>query len=220
MTHDQLVEAAARWLYNTKRCSVVVTELSGGEEADAIGWHGGYSTLVECKVSLGDLRRDKDKPSRRHEELGMGLTRYLLVPLDLRDKVVDKDLLPEGWGLLWGGLSPRGIPRAYVYRMAAWKSDCTNPRRYPTAALREMQILTSVIRRIAGEKKPVSGVNVRCYVDGLYPGVARATLGTALETPTDVPRCPTCGLKANEGHLPDCPEISNAEGVQDANHAR
>jgi hypothetical protein len=210
MRHDQLVEAAARWLYSTKSCSVVITELSGGEEADAIGWRGGYSILVECKVSLSDLRRDKHKPSRRYPELGMGLERYLLVPLELRDKVVEKDLLPEGWGLLWGNLSPRGIPRAYIYRMFDWKRDYSNPHRYPTGAMREMKMLTSVIRRIAGEKKPVSGVSVRCYQDGLYPSVSRATLGVALETPTDVPRCPACGLKANEGHLPDCPEISNA----------
>ena len=60
ITHDDLVESAARWL--RKENYIVITEMSDGvsEKPDAIGWRAGSeTTLIECKVSRSDFLSDK-----------------------------------------------------------------------------------------------------------------------------------------------------------------
>ena len=97
MTHAQLVERAARWLKNTRRCGVVLTEFHSWsqETPDAIGWTGGChnSILVECKTSRSDFYADKKKPGRRglRARAGMGRERYYMAPAGiLTPELVEK----------------------------------------------------------------------------------------------------------------------------------
>ncbi len=164
MDHEHLVRRAARWLASTKRCSVVVTEMAGGgEEPDAIGWHLAHSTLVECKATRSDFDADKWKVGRRRvEALGKGNERYYLVPPNLLDYALAN--APEKWGVLVAYKNRVEIKRRSAY--------------FESAKANEMAMLISVIRRIAREKQPLSGVNVACYtIEGSER--PRATLGIA-----------------------------------------
>lgn len=100
MTHAELVERAARWLTKTQRCPVVVTEIVTlsvtGESPDAIGWHHGFSHLVECKASRSDFLADRKKPFRVDPAQGMGDYRWYMT----RPGLLSPDELPDGWGLL------------------------------------------------------------------------------------------------------------------------
>jgi hypothetical protein len=104
MTHDELVQRAARWLKNTQRCGVVLTEFVSysPETPDAIGWKNGglWSYLVECKTSLGDFYADAKKPGRSLRRLaGLGRERYYMTPKGLLDVERVRRNRP-GWGLL------------------------------------------------------------------------------------------------------------------------
>ena len=60
--HTQLVKRTAAWLRGYH--SVVITEMAAmdsSEEADAIGFRGGTTTLVECKTSRADFQADQKK---------------------------------------------------------------------------------------------------------------------------------------------------------------
>ena len=75
MTHAQLVHRAVAWL-RSYRCGVILSEQAclSGEMPDAIGWKRAcHSVLVECKVARADFLRDRDKPFRRRQELGLGV---------------------------------------------------------------------------------------------------------------------------------------------------
>lgn len=109
MTHDDLVRRAVSWLkrpaskqigefkwWRKGGCGVVVPELVSyaTENPDAIGWNnGGYSYLIECKVSVSDFRADANKGHRAH---GAGAQRLFLC----EPGVIPLDELPSGWGLL------------------------------------------------------------------------------------------------------------------------
>ena len=97
MTHDDLVKLARKWLIRARRCDVVLTEKHApyGESPDAIGWSGRTSILIECKTTLADFRRDKDKWFRSSAP-GLGQQRFYMAPRG----VIPVDELPEGWGLL------------------------------------------------------------------------------------------------------------------------
>ncbi len=102
MTHRDLVEAAYRWVLNTTSCGVAFKELRTAncavEEPDVIGLGGGgFSVLVECKVSRSDFFADRKKPPRQFPEMGMGTRRFYCTPADL----VAPAELPEGWGLVY-----------------------------------------------------------------------------------------------------------------------
>jgi hypothetical protein len=156
LTHSQLVEAAKRWLWKT--CAVVITEIAHGEseQPDAIGWHGTFCTLIECKVSLEDFRRDGLKPFRRYPENGLGRHRYYCAPKGL----LRPSMLPEGWGLLEFDGKRTRVVKAPVLR------EESNRRS-------EISILLSALRR-TGAFAP-SGVSVKCYT---IQTLCRATLGT------------------------------------------
>jgi len=99
MTHADLIIRAAHWLRKTRRCRVVLTEISSqaNEFPDAIGWSGGgATTLVECKVSRDDFRADLKKIFRQCPDRGMGNRRFYMVPPGL----IYPGCLPEGWGLI------------------------------------------------------------------------------------------------------------------------
>lgn len=159
--HSDLVRAAASWL-ESRRCSVVITEMASaaGEIADAIGFHSGYSTLIECKTSRSDFLVDSQKPFRR-EGRGMGNERFFLCPQDLL-RVED---LPPGWGLL--EMKPNGRVRMKV------ESEHHKPEKE-----REVALLISAIRRI-GKAAP-EGVSVKCYT--IVTGNT-ATIGILPEQP-------------------------------------
>ena len=95
MTHDELIQRSERWLRNTMRCRPVLSEAyTANERADAIGWCGGISHLVECKVSIGDFYADRRKTPRFGK--GLGHFRWFLTPPGL---LRGRTLLPL-WGLL------------------------------------------------------------------------------------------------------------------------
>jgi len=101
LTHKELVQRAAKWLTNTRKCPLVVTEFATSgiiETPDALGWKNARHTiLIECKTSRADFARDGDKVFRRIWELGLGQTRYYLTPPNL----ITVEDLPPGWGLLY-----------------------------------------------------------------------------------------------------------------------
>lgn len=117
-THAELVDVARRWLYGTRKCSVVATERNcrrADEAPDAIGWRpDGESILVECKTSVADYLRDRKKAHRAGP--GMGRERWYLTPWGLLAGYTAPEVWPTGWGLLGirEGLPgrPCGGPRA------------------------------------------------------------------------------------------------------------
>lgn len=151
ITHAQLVERAARWLANTRQCPIVITEMGTSFEIpDAIGWNtGGGSTLIECKTSKSDFKADQWKPGRRNPaHFGMCNHRYYLVPPDLIDYVIAN--LPEQWGALV----------AYKTRVEIRvRGDFI----HTVNKSREISVLISALRRLAGEKEPIAGMNVKYY---------------------------------------------------------
>lgn len=100
MTHDELVERAARWL-KSKGCSLVFQEMVTlqSETPDAIGWRdsGATSYLVECKASRSDFHADKNKSFRRGDVPALGRYRYYLCPPGM----IRPEDLPPRWGLLY-----------------------------------------------------------------------------------------------------------------------
>lgn len=112
MTHDELVERAVRWLkkpaskwFGTKQwsrtgCGVVVPELVtySGEIPDAIGWvASGYSYAIECKTSLADFNRDREKPRHRTGSPHAGAECFYMCERG----VIAPERIPDGWGLLY-----------------------------------------------------------------------------------------------------------------------
>lgn len=101
LTHKELVKIANRWLRNTAKCSVVISEMvSQTEIPDAIGWRNCRSRLIECKATREDFLSDRSKRCRRvisgHFAFGMGNYRYYMTP----EGLVGSRELPSGWGLL------------------------------------------------------------------------------------------------------------------------
>jgi hypothetical protein len=97
--HDEMCQVALKWLHGTAGCIVAVTEITSAstyEIPDAIGWRGGKSLLIECKVSRSDFLADKYKPHRRADAKCMGDYRYYMAPKGM----LSADEIPEGWGLL------------------------------------------------------------------------------------------------------------------------
>ena len=162
MTHDQLIHRAMRWLLR-QRCAVVITEMASGitETPDAIGFHPGYSVVIECKTSRVDFLSDKHKFYRRSLEDGMGDQRYYLAPKE----IIKPSELPEKWGLLYP--SGRGVGITQYADFIKKKNWCG-----------EITLLISAIRRIDGASP--KGANVRYYQFG-YDKKPRATLGVAKE---------------------------------------
>jgi hypothetical protein len=159
LSHANLVELSAVWL--RKKHPVVVTEVAccGGEEADAIGFNGILSTIIECKALRSDFLSDNKKLWRQRAEIGLGNYRYYCCPRGL----ISIHELPENWGLLEvvGG-------QVFTAHKAKMFSDKAS----------EAPILISVIRRI-GKNHPV-GVSIRCYT---HTTKNRATV--SIETDND-----------------------------------
>lgn len=140
ITHDDLVEVARKWL--CRKSGVVITEMAGlSEIPDAIGWHGGHSTVIECKLSVNDFRAERQKGYRMWG--GIGQQRYYLIPKGL---LVGEVL--GSYGLLeWDGKK-------------IYETSKPNPRS-DYNYLGEMQLLVSALRRI-GRTSP-KGVSIKYY---------------------------------------------------------
>lgn len=114
MTHDELVIMARKWLIRGRQCTAVLTETQAksGEIPDAIGWRGQFSILIECKTSLADFRRDRDKWFRS-SGYGIGQQRFFMAPAG----VIPASELPEGWGLLEvsGNVVRTAVEHALLY---------------------------------------------------------------------------------------------------------
>jgi hypothetical protein len=142
MTHDELVARAERWLRNTMKCGVVLTEFHSWarEIPDAFGLAtgNGYclnSYLVECKVSIDDFYSDSKKPGRKRGR-GIGRFRYYMTPPGLLDIERVKRNRPR-WGLL--ECKPRTV-------RIVLKAESFSPY---TTAWKESPICYSYMRRIA-----------------------------------------------------------------------
>ena len=150
MTHDELVQRAARWLANSRRCAVVLVEPAGvcqgeepngagrgalGESPDAIGflYSGGRSVVVEVKAGRDDFLGDKHKAHRKLDRNGgrpgLGWERWYLT---LKGVILPSDELHG-----WGHLEVRG---SRVYRVA-------KPVVRPGLPPRELGVLVSVLNR-------------------------------------------------------------------------
>jgi len=147
-THKKLVRRMATWLKNTKRMTVVMSELAtrNSETPDVIGWiSGAASTLIECKVSRADFLADKKKLFRRYEERGMGDKRYIAAPKGL----LRAEEMPDGWGLLEVDHYVREskIPEL---KEASKRNECV----MLMSALRRLEISTAVyvVHEIKDEK--------------------------------------------------------------------
>ncbi|MEN6379237.1 MAG: hypothetical protein ABFD15_06635 [Methanofastidiosum sp.] len=142
MTHKELVFYASKWL--KRKCPVVILGLATtGETPDAIGWHGKFSILIECKSSLRDFMSDKKKWFRRREEDGLGQNRYFLTP----EKLISIDRLPEGWGLM------EVINNKVTITKESKLFQCNIKQ--------EVGILLSTLRRIKGVMP--EGSSIKCY---------------------------------------------------------
>lgn len=136
MTHDDLVVRARRWLKNSKRLAFVVSEVvsGAGEIPDAIGWRAtGFSILVECKVSVVDFQRNKQKCHERTGR-GMGYERWFMTPPGMLDG-------RHGQLGEWGLVEVRGKTCRTIVK--------PTPRTLELKSLRrEAQLMISIHRRI------------------------------------------------------------------------
>lgn len=154
-THEHLVTKAAEWL-RKKGHTVVTTELvSQRETPDALGWKGGVSTLIECKITRSDFLSDRKKWFRRWPEDGIGQYRYYLCP----ENMVNVNELLPGWGLL--EINKKRI----TISKNSQRFDAFNQNA-------ESCILISLLRRI-GQLSP-KGISIQCYT---YETGRTATLG-------------------------------------------
>ena len=143
MTHTELTLRAEKWLCDTVGCGVVFRELVActlsGESPDALGFRHSTSVLVECKASMSDFYKDKQKRFRRIPETGMGRTRYFMCPPNL----IKPEQLPEKWGLLW--VYPKKVlklvgPESAKFPGIDWNHDiCFRS---------EMAMMYSAVRRL------------------------------------------------------------------------
>lgn len=144
MTHQELVKIAERWLLGTKKCSFAFTELvclATSEIPDAIGFQGGESFLVECKVSRADFLSDAKKLFRRNPWMGMGVFRYYLCPAG----IIQPTDLPEKWGLIW--VNEKGKPRQIVGPKGnVWSTQ--QDFRHERNMQAEMGLMASALRRL------------------------------------------------------------------------
>ncbi|MCP3961358.1 MAG: hypothetical protein GY719_26215 [bacterium] len=136
MTHDELVERAARWLRNTRKCAAVFTEPIAWkvrEVPDAIGFDAsGRSIVVECKTVRSDFHGDQQKVSRRSARNGgpaLGDERWYLAGPGV---IAASDSL-HGWGLL-------ELKGDRCYRRSA-------PTHEPSDGVAERALLVALARR-------------------------------------------------------------------------
>lgn len=101
--HHHLVQLAARWLREDRRCRVLLLEpckrmgeVMTGQRPDVIAWATAFdSHVVECKVSVSDFVADRKKV--HYNEPSLGRFRWFLMP----EYLIEPHEVPGGYGLLW-----------------------------------------------------------------------------------------------------------------------
>ncbi len=133
ITHAELVEIGARWLFN-RGFKVVLKELStmSLEIPDCLGFNSGHSFLLEAKASRSDFLADKKKWFRGRDERGVGMHRAYICPKDL----IRPEELPLNWGLIY--VNEKRKPREIV------KPGIFKERHL----INEQVMLVSVVRRM------------------------------------------------------------------------
>lgn len=103
ITHDELVRKGIKWLKSQSgkkwSCSLIFSELKAGvdEKPDILAFGSHRSTIIECKISRSDFKRDQKKIFRSIPQRGMGRYRFYMCPTDL----IKEDELPDKWGLIY-----------------------------------------------------------------------------------------------------------------------
>lgn len=137
LTHADLVDKGVRWVRSQsgKRWNAPLSfgELVhiGDETPDVMGFSSHGSTLIECKVSKADFKRDKKKLFRSIPQRGMGKYRLYMCPTDL----IKVDELPDDWGLIY--VSDKGIAKLIV-----------KPKAQYCNLISEHAYMYSIIRRL------------------------------------------------------------------------
>ena len=147
MNHKDLVKRAVGWLKNNQGCTIVINELTTSyvsEQADAIGFKGGTSILIECKCSRSDFFADSKKYFRKESEFGMGNTRYYMAPV----RMISVNELPPRWGLLEVYESQIRIKHRGEFFDEVNK---TGEVALLTSVIRRLEISTAVFVRYEGE---------------------------------------------------------------------
>ena len=171
-THDELVDIAGRWLARNPsfksrgkehhheswpdhrgECVFVLTEAGcwmSAEIPDAIGWWGGWTFLIECKVTRSDFKADAKKDFRVRPEWGAGDFRYYMTT---GPDIISEDDLPDGWGLLH--LTERG--RVMVKRHAE--------RQEQKSLHTENHLVIAAMRRVIFSPE-IRGLHINLSVQG------------------------------------------------------
>jgi hypothetical protein len=141
MTHQDLVDAAYKWLLSIG-CSFAFKELKtyAHEQPDAIGWKNGKSILVECKTSQTDFLADQKKFFRAFPWMGVGSFRFYLCPAG----IINKNDLPERWGLLYCSEKRKRIKKVHAPKGNVWEDKW----RFEKNSASEILMLCSALRRV------------------------------------------------------------------------
>ena len=137
LTHAFLVDKGMRWVrsQNGQRWNAPLSfgevVCAGNETPDVMGFSSHGSTLIECKVSKADFKRDKKKMFRSISQKGMGKYRLYMCPTGL----ITEEELPADWGLIY--VSEKGIAKLIV-----------KPKAQYCNLMAEHAYMYSIIRRL------------------------------------------------------------------------
>lgn len=143
MTHAELVRFSAVWLRKHHRCSVMFTEIVTRSDIipDAIGWQvdGGWSVLIECKVSRSDFRRDAHKRIHLDPDNAPGQERWYVTPVGM----LKPEEIPAGWCLAECSESGKFKKIVKPPQLPPWE----HVPRIPGRCVAELPYLLSALRR-------------------------------------------------------------------------
>jgi len=144
ITHKELVAKAKFWLQSAKVCNPVFTERGSAkfrEFPDAIGWSNGQCFVVECKISLSDLRADFHKECRKNSHKSFGNFRYFLLTSELYEKIQNRftDFIPKGWGIIILDYSSIGIRQLRFHGSEKFRSNIVAERDFLRSRILEIQ---------------------------------------------------------------------------------
>ena len=168
-THAELCDVAVSWLKRPYSiggigCHIAYSEITSGfscEIPDAIGWRSCQmndgAVVVEVKVSRSDFLRDKKKPHRNGDVIGLGSWRFYLCP----EGVIRPDDLPLKFGLLHvtdgGGI--KSIVGPTATRHEKERQRMLDEMRFQSDLERERYILVKMLKRGKGEQRKQADCN-------------------------------------------------------------
>lgn len=162
-THAELCDIAVAWLKRPYAmggigCHIAYSEITSGfncEIPDAIGWRSCQmndgAIVVEVKVSRSDFLRDKKKPHRNGETIGLGSWRFYLCP----EGVINPTDLPEKFGLLHvtDSGSIKSINGPTSTRLEKDRQQLLKDMCFQSDLERERYILVKMLKRGGGEQR-------------------------------------------------------------------